>query len=157
MCFRVSVTYVHRPSQLILDITLCGDWAGVPAVYNATCSGGTTGLCVSSSTHSEYERLTRRVRSTPITSLVRVVPAMTMPTLRSTLFACTLSMDFPRPFQVLCATSAPAPAVHLILLRAPALTVDRTPVLRSISRIRSLCFSCCALVLSLFLSKVIDT
>ncbi|KAF9652912.1 glycoside hydrolase family 16 protein [Thelephora ganbajun] len=31
--------------KLVLDITLCGDWAGVPSVYNATCSGGTTGLC----------------------------------------------------------------------------------------------------------------
>lgn len=31
--------------KLVLDITLCGDWAGVPSVYNATCSGGTTGVC----------------------------------------------------------------------------------------------------------------
>ena len=34
------------PQQLVIDITLCGDWAGVPAVYNATCQNtGSTGLC----------------------------------------------------------------------------------------------------------------
>jgi hypothetical protein len=41
------ITDNHEPPQLVLDITLCGDWAGVPSVYNATCSGGTTGVCVS--------------------------------------------------------------------------------------------------------------
>lgn len=25
------------PQQLVLDITLCGNWAGIPAVYGATC------------------------------------------------------------------------------------------------------------------------
>jgi len=32
--------------KLIVDITLCGDWAGVPAIYNQTCSNtGPTGQC----------------------------------------------------------------------------------------------------------------
>ncbi|KZP05379.1 glycoside hydrolase family 16 protein [Athelia psychrophila] len=32
--------------KLVLDITLCGDWAGVPAIYNETCaSAGTAGIC----------------------------------------------------------------------------------------------------------------
>ncbi|KZS87007.1 hypothetical protein SISNIDRAFT_323946 [Sistotremastrum niveocremeum HHB9708] len=34
------------PQQLVLDITLCGDWAGLPQVYNATCANtGPTGVC----------------------------------------------------------------------------------------------------------------
>ncbi|PAV20464.1 glycoside hydrolase family 16 [Pyrrhoderma noxium] len=34
------------PQQLVMDITLCGDWAGLAAVYNATCgSSGPTGIC----------------------------------------------------------------------------------------------------------------
>jgi hypothetical protein len=57
---HVLITHTHHPLQLILDITLCGDWAGVPSVYNATCSGGTTGLCVSPFIHCVgNERLTR--------------------------------------------------------------------------------------------------
>jgi len=40
-----NITEFFTAQKLILDITLCGDWAGVPSVYNATCSGGTTGLC----------------------------------------------------------------------------------------------------------------
>jgi len=41
-----NMTQSFGPQQLVLDITLCGDWAGVPSVYNATCLGtGTTGLC----------------------------------------------------------------------------------------------------------------
>jgi hypothetical protein len=41
-----NMTQAFGPQQLVLDITLCGDWAGLPAVYNATCLGtGTTGLC----------------------------------------------------------------------------------------------------------------
>ncbi|EJD43381.1 hypothetical protein AURDEDRAFT_167463 [Auricularia subglabra TFB-10046 SS5] len=32
--------------KIIIDITLCGVWAGIPSIYNATCKGtGTTGLC----------------------------------------------------------------------------------------------------------------
>ncbi|KAL5498488.1 hypothetical protein ACEPAH_1841 [Sanghuangporus vaninii] len=32
--------------QLVFDMTLCGDWAGVDAVYNATCANtGPTGQC----------------------------------------------------------------------------------------------------------------
>ncbi|KZV99657.1 hypothetical protein EXIGLDRAFT_640388 [Exidia glandulosa HHB12029] len=34
------------PQQLVIDITLCGDWAGVPSLYNATCKNtGPTGIC----------------------------------------------------------------------------------------------------------------
>lgn len=40
-----NITNYFTPQKLVLDITLCGDWAGVPSVYNATCSGGTTGVC----------------------------------------------------------------------------------------------------------------
>jgi len=40
-----NISQVFTAQKLVLDITLCGDWAGVPSVYNATCSGGTTGLC----------------------------------------------------------------------------------------------------------------
>ncbi|KAJ4470257.1 concanavalin A-like lectin/glucanase domain-containing protein [Lentinula aciculospora] len=35
-----NITQYFQPQQLILDITLCGVWAGVPSIYNATgCSG----------------------------------------------------------------------------------------------------------------------
>ncbi|KAI0791069.1 concanavalin A-like lectin/glucanase domain-containing protein [Abortiporus biennis] len=27
------------PQQLVIDITLCGDWAGVPSIYQPTCGG----------------------------------------------------------------------------------------------------------------------
>ena len=30
----------------IFDTTLCGDWAGVPSVYAATCSDSSTNACV---------------------------------------------------------------------------------------------------------------
>ncbi|KAI0769640.1 concanavalin A-like lectin/glucanase domain-containing protein [Trametes elegans] len=34
------------PQQMVLDITLCGDWAGVPAEYQQTCGGdGTQPAC----------------------------------------------------------------------------------------------------------------
>ncbi|KDQ60269.1 glycoside hydrolase family 16 protein [Jaapia argillacea MUCL 33604] len=36
--------------QIILDITLCGVWAGVPGIYQSTCAGvGTTGICYNDS------------------------------------------------------------------------------------------------------------
>lgn len=32
--------------KIIIDITLCGVWAGIPSIYNATCKGtGPTGMC----------------------------------------------------------------------------------------------------------------
>ncbi|OCH87773.1 glycoside hydrolase family 16 protein [Obba rivulosa] len=41
-----NVTQFFTPQQLIFDITLCGDWAGVPSIYDSTCSGaGPTGNC----------------------------------------------------------------------------------------------------------------
>jgi hypothetical protein len=52
LCGYVFIFHTHGSSQLVLDITLCGDWAGVPSVYNKTCSGGTTGVCVSSTMFS---------------------------------------------------------------------------------------------------------
>ncbi|KAK7683143.1 hypothetical protein QCA50_013816 [Cerrena zonata] len=41
-----NITQFFTPQQLVLDITLCGDWAGIGASYNATCgNSGPTGLC----------------------------------------------------------------------------------------------------------------
>ncbi|KAJ3848997.1 glycoside hydrolase family 16 protein [Lentinula lateritia] len=35
-----NITQYFQPQQLVLDITLCGVWAGVPSIYNSTgCSG----------------------------------------------------------------------------------------------------------------------
>ncbi|KAG9315686.1 glycoside hydrolase family 16 protein [Chiua virens] len=34
-----NVAGFFQPQQLIFDITLCGDWAGNSAIFNATCSG----------------------------------------------------------------------------------------------------------------------
>jgi len=40
------VVEFFTPQQLVLDITLCGVWAGIPPVYNPTCgNSGPTGLC----------------------------------------------------------------------------------------------------------------
>ncbi|KAJ7076012.1 glycoside hydrolase family 16 protein [Mycena belliarum] len=34
------------PQNLVIDITLCGQWAGIPANYQETCAGaGPTGIC----------------------------------------------------------------------------------------------------------------
>ena len=41
--YRVSLWI----SQLVFDIALRGNWADLLPVYNATCSGGRTGVCVS--------------------------------------------------------------------------------------------------------------
>ncbi|SJL02682.1 uncharacterized protein ARMOST_06016 [Armillaria ostoyae] len=30
---------LFKPQKLILDITLCGDWAGIPSIFNTQCSG----------------------------------------------------------------------------------------------------------------------
>ncbi|TDL24661.1 hypothetical protein BD410DRAFT_786198 [Rickenella mellea] len=41
-----NMTENFQNQQLVMDITLCGDWAGIGVVYNATCgSSGPTGLC----------------------------------------------------------------------------------------------------------------
>ncbi|KZT22735.1 glycoside hydrolase family 16 protein [Neolentinus lepideus HHB14362 ss-1] len=41
-----NITEFFTAQQLVLDITLCGDWAGIPPVYDPTCaSQGSTGLC----------------------------------------------------------------------------------------------------------------
>ncbi|KAJ3781745.1 glycoside hydrolase family 16 protein [Lentinula aff. detonsa] len=35
-----NISQYFQPQQLVLDITLCGVWAGVPSIYNSTgCSG----------------------------------------------------------------------------------------------------------------------
>ncbi|KAH9940488.1 concanavalin A-like lectin/glucanase domain-containing protein [Epithele typhae] len=42
------------PQQLILDITLCGDWAGVPSVYTPSCGGdGSANACYINSVINE--------------------------------------------------------------------------------------------------------
>ncbi|EIN05171.1 hypothetical protein PUNSTDRAFT_75123 [Punctularia strigosozonata HHB-11173 SS5] len=40
-----NITEFFGPQQLVLDITLCGDWAGIGAVYNTSGCTGPTGLC----------------------------------------------------------------------------------------------------------------
>jgi len=41
-----NITEFFTPQNLVIDITLCGNWAGIGPVYNATCgASGTTGLC----------------------------------------------------------------------------------------------------------------
>ena len=43
-----NIPQFFTPQNLVIDITLCGNWAGIGPVYNATCgSSGPTGLCVS--------------------------------------------------------------------------------------------------------------
>jgi len=45
-----NMTEFFTDQQLILDITLCGVWAGVPSIYNQTCMNqGTTGMCYTDS------------------------------------------------------------------------------------------------------------
>ncbi|KAK0207144.1 concanavalin A-like lectin/glucanase domain-containing protein [Desarmillaria ectypa] len=34
-----DIQKLFKPQRLILDITLCGDWAGVPTIFNTQCSG----------------------------------------------------------------------------------------------------------------------
>jgi len=41
-----NITEFFTAQNLVLDITLCGDWAGVPAIYTPACgNAGPTGLC----------------------------------------------------------------------------------------------------------------
>ncbi|KAL1744576.1 glycoside hydrolase family 16 protein [Schizophyllum fasciatum] len=40
-----NITEYFTPQNLVIDITLCGNWAGIPETYAETCAGGTTGLC----------------------------------------------------------------------------------------------------------------
>lgn len=40
-----NISQYFGPQQLVIDITLCGDWAGVPATYNATCQFTPTSQC----------------------------------------------------------------------------------------------------------------
>ncbi|KAI6039626.1 glycoside hydrolase family 16 protein [Pisolithus marmoratus] len=41
-----NMTQFFTPQNLVLDITLCGDWAGLSADYDPTCgTAGPTGLC----------------------------------------------------------------------------------------------------------------
>ncbi|KAI0696106.1 concanavalin A-like lectin/glucanase domain-containing protein [Cytidiella melzeri] len=37
-----NIAEFFAPQQLIIDITLCGDWAGVPSIYASTCGGNAT-------------------------------------------------------------------------------------------------------------------
>ena len=144
-----------QPPQLVLDITLCGDWAGVPSVYNATCSGGTTGICVRILLLSVNAGLRPHMCSTTITSSAQVVPAMTMPISRSITFGCTPSIHSLRLFQVLCTVPALAAPPNR---RAPALdpTLNQTPVSYSIPRHLSTCSFCCSSAHLPLSSKVVD-
>ena len=145
-CFYYLYSLIQK---LVLDITLCGDWAGVPSVYNATCLGaGSTGLCVSPIVYSANGGLTRNTCSTMITLLVRAVPTTITPTLRSTMSACTPSTDSPRLLRIYC--TSPAPPVHLSL-RPPAIRANLTLVLCSRSHLLSNCSCYALLVQSLFL------
>ncbi|KAI9066573.1 hypothetical protein FKP32DRAFT_355906 [Trametes sanguinea] len=41
-----DISKFFGPQQMVIDITLCGDWAGVPAWYQATCGGdGSQSAC----------------------------------------------------------------------------------------------------------------
>nr|GAT59763.1 predicted protein [Mycena chlorophos]GAT59764.1 predicted protein [Mycena chlorophos] len=41
-----SIEQFFGPQKLVIDITLCGEWAGLPSYYNATCANtGPTGIC----------------------------------------------------------------------------------------------------------------
>ncbi|KIJ63767.1 glycoside hydrolase family 16 protein [Hydnomerulius pinastri MD-312] len=41
-----NITQFFSPQNLVLDITLCGDWGGVPSIYGPSCgNSGPTGLC----------------------------------------------------------------------------------------------------------------
>ncbi|KAG2151176.1 glycoside hydrolase family 16 protein, partial [Suillus bovinus] len=41
-----NITQLFTAQNLVLDITLCGDWAGVEDIYDASCSNsGPTGTC----------------------------------------------------------------------------------------------------------------
>ncbi|KAI0039863.1 glycoside hydrolase family 16 protein [Auriscalpium vulgare] len=41
-----NITNYFTSQQLVFDITLCGDWAGVPSIYQAACNAsGPTGIC----------------------------------------------------------------------------------------------------------------
>ncbi|KAI0633311.1 concanavalin A-like lectin/glucanase domain-containing protein [Trametes polyzona] len=41
-----DINKFFAPQQMVLDITLCGDWAGVPSEYQATCGGdGSQSAC----------------------------------------------------------------------------------------------------------------
>jgi len=112
-----NITQFFGTRKLILDITLCGIWAGLPDVYNATCSGtGPTGLCVRAvlkvvlrliSSRLIYycacvtilryhPSQTRASCSTTIMSLVRVAPSMTMLISRSRSSEHIRSVQFPR-------------------------------------------------------------
>ncbi|KAJ3874433.1 glycoside hydrolase family 16 protein [Lentinula edodes] len=43
---QCNITEFFTPQQLILDITLCGNWAGLPEVYFPYCGNqGSTGIC----------------------------------------------------------------------------------------------------------------
>ncbi|KAI0660223.1 concanavalin A-like lectin/glucanase domain-containing protein [Cubamyces menziesii] len=34
-----NITKYFAPQQLVIDITLCGDWAGIPSLYQSMCGG----------------------------------------------------------------------------------------------------------------------
>ncbi|KIJ15318.1 glycoside hydrolase family 16 protein [Paxillus involutus ATCC 200175] len=41
-----NISQFFTAQKLVLDITLCGSWAGVPSIYNLTCAdAGPTGIC----------------------------------------------------------------------------------------------------------------
>ncbi|KAI0372082.1 hypothetical protein BV20DRAFT_1120294 [Pilatotrama ljubarskyi] len=36
---QCNLTQYFTPQQIVIDIALCGDWAGVPGIYSSTCPG----------------------------------------------------------------------------------------------------------------------
>ncbi|KAE9387848.1 glycoside hydrolase family 16 protein [Gymnopus androsaceus JB14] len=47
---QCNITEFFTPQQLVLDITLCGEWAGLPQFYLPACgSQGPTGICYNDS------------------------------------------------------------------------------------------------------------
>ncbi|KAF9240470.1 concanavalin A-like lectin/glucanase domain-containing protein [Melanogaster broomeanus] len=45
-----DISQYFTPQNLVLDITLCGDWAGVPSIYDSSCAtAGPTGICYNDS------------------------------------------------------------------------------------------------------------
>ncbi|KAI0342297.1 hypothetical protein BDW22DRAFT_1330594 [Trametopsis cervina] len=43
---QCNLTQFFTPQQIVIDITLCGDWAGVPSIYGPECgNAGPTGTC----------------------------------------------------------------------------------------------------------------
>ncbi|KIP06882.1 glycoside hydrolase family 16 protein [Phlebiopsis gigantea 11061_1 CR5-6] len=40
-----NIAQHFQAQQMVMDITACGDWAGVPSIYGSTCGNTTTNAC----------------------------------------------------------------------------------------------------------------